>query len=134
MMSLRICVDKLDDITFVGKIVNVVEDPIPFANFQDFIVKIDKFLDVCGHPQSSIEKRSMKEEKNESNRYSFDITKVRDFSEIQKEVGQACTFDLDIQTRNRGDWQGRVRSVHNEYIPFSNVLDLMDIITTKICA
>ena len=124
-MSLRICVDKLDDVSFAGNVFNVVENPIPFASFQDFIVKIDKFLDACGHPQSSIEKRSMKEQDNVGNHYSYNLSKVREFNELLCYQGKVKTFNLDIQTRSRGDWQGRIAVEDGAYEPFHTILELM---------
>lgn len=127
-MSLRICVDKLDDVSFAGNVFNVVEDPISFASFQDFIVKIDKFLDACGHPQSSIEKRSMKEKYNEGNRYSYNLNKAREFNELLCYHGSVKTFNLDIQTRSRGDWQGRIAVEDGTYESFYTILELMQTI------
>lgn len=124
-MPLRVCVNEIDEITFSGCIYNLVQDPIQFQNYQEFIVETDKFLDACGHPQSSIDKRSMKENKEITNRYQFDGKKVRSMDSLKEYSGSKDTFDLYIHTRSRGDWQGEIIRGDKPSEPFSNILELM---------
>lgn len=125
MMLLRICVDHKDQVSFSGTIHNLIQDPITFTNFQDFIVKTDKFLDACGHPQSSIEKRSMNDKEKKGSPYRYHNVLIRSEKDLQNEKGIAQTFDLHIQTRSRGDWQGRVAELGKPFESFTNILDLL---------
>lgn len=131
MMTLRVCVNTHDQINFDGIIYNLVKEPIIFHNFHEFIVETDKFLDECGHPQSSIDKRSLNDEKAVRNKYTYPVTMIRTFEDIQKECGKTATFNLQIQTRSRGDWQGRIALEDNQYESFSSILELMTKIAKK---
>ncbi len=116
---IRVCVDQADDDRFTGTLYGVaLQQPIPFCNRMDFVVKVDKAFDRIGKPQSGQVIRSFTGNGAAGSSYCGSPKHYHTSESLVDKSGSAGTFGLTMLTRRRAEWQGRLTDGQGRLLGF----------------
>lgn len=118
-----ICLDVGTIETFKGDAFSIyAKDKISFSSFDDFIIKMDKYMDING-PQSFQDKRSLTKVKTRS---IYKLPKRNDYAQTMLEniIKYKEVFVLCMISRRNTEWQGVLYMGKTNVLQFTNILDL----------
>ena len=125
---LKVCINKWDDYTMQGNVYSILlEDPISYSSWAEFLLKIDAMFDQTGYPQSFQHKRSFKEETpTTTNLFTYVEPVIREDVPFQTETGEVCTMILEVHSREHASWQGALFT--EDHIPVSSFDSELEVI------
>ncbi len=133
--SLHLCVDAVDSETgdFSGTISGVgLADNYTFHNASDFMVVVEKTLNIIGKPQSSRMTRTFDGGNKPQVPYTVKPPTMRSGEEIGEMRGKLATYDMEFRTRYYSTWQGVLYDGEGKKIgPFVSALELIGMICHK---
>ena len=132
--ALRVCVNTTDDGAFCGKIVGRrIKSEILFADLNDFVIQVDRLLDMQQFPQAFQQMRSF------SDKQSPEVPGIQTKDELtpQDEVlsafGDRMTFSFIIFSRQSSTWQGAIDWLDGtEKQRFNSTLELLKFVDNRI--
>lgn len=114
--TLRICIDKRMDAEIAGRIYcKMSTEPIYFSSIADMFLKVDKFFDQKGYPQSFVQKRAFDDGDALS---TFGGTPEVFYTDAQmiEFKGERCTLEVMVNSRQHATWQGSIRMEDGAFI------------------
>lgn len=133
--SLHLCVDEVDRVTgdFSGTISGVgLVGNSEFHNASDFMVVVEKALNLIGKPQSSRMTRTFDGGNKPQAPYLVKPPTVRPGEEISELKGKMATYDIEFRTRYYSTWQGILYDGKGRKVgPFVSALELIGMICRK---
>ena len=117
----RICLQECEEKEFKGVVYTSVHDEtIMFVSFDDFIIKMDKYMD-CYGPQSFQDKRTLSDQQSVSSFHTYIFNEDR-YDRLMTMEGEMDTYTICMIARRNTEWQGML--YHKEFIigEFSNII------------
>lgn len=107
--ALWVCVDRSEDRRFCGRVLGRrLKEPMPFADFNEFVKKVDALLDIQAFPQAYQQLRTFGIKEQLSVPAVLSKEDLQDTQTVEEYRGEIMTFSLLIVSRQNACWQGRV--------------------------